>query len=773
MYYRFGKFIYRKRWWFVGFWLVVVATSLPFTARVIEPLKIGGFSDPTTESARSAQLLADKLNYSASSIILMFESDTLNARDPRFIQEAQYAVSELKQKFSLPIDLIDFVSNPRQVSNDGKTAYILVRVSSDGEAAAKALPEFKNALKQPPTLKMQVGGGPAYYADVEKVSQSDLYRAEVVAIPIAIVALLFVFGSVIAAALPVLVGGMGVVVILASLFGIAHLTELSIFTLNLATLLGLGLGLDYALFLTSRFREEIFRGRSAEEAVAITLATAGQAVTYSGLTVLIGLCALFVFRINLLVSVAIGGIVVVFVSVMAAITLLPAILAIIGTRINALPVSGLAKRRRKLAQQPAEQLTEQLAEQSGFWAKLSRLVMRRPILIFVATLSGLLILGIPFLSVIFNSPDPSILPDSVQSRQVFDTLRKDFNENEANPILITVQTPKGNILEPGNIYYLYEFANLIKQDPRVDRVDSIVTVEPRLNREQYQIIYANVDAIRDTFLRDYAAQFAKGDTTLISVYSKFPSNSPESRALVEKIRNSQIGNGMSIMVSGSTAGVIDVVNSLYGAFPFAALFIVIATYTVLVLLFRSVVLPLKAIVMNALSIVASYGMLVFVFQEGNFSNILNFKPLNFIEPTIPIIMFCVLFGLSMDYEVFLLSRIKESWENTGDNAASVALGMQRSGRIITSAALIVVLVSLSFVTADMVLVKMLGLGVAIAVGVDATIVRALLVPATMQLLGKWNWYAPKRLLKILPHTKLEAGDFEPILGNQDKLPLVK
>ena len=764
MYYRFGKFIYRNRWWFVGFWLVVVAASLPFTARVIEPLKIGGFSDPTTESARSAQLLADKLNYSASSIILMFESDTLNAKDPRFIQEAQFAVSELKQKFSLPIDLIDFVSNPRQISNDGKTAYILVQVSSDGEAAAKALPEFMNVLKQPPTLKMQIGGGPAYYADVEKVSQSDLYRAEVVAIPIAILALLFVFGSVVAAALPVLVGGMGVVVILASLFGLANLTELSIFTLNLATLLGLGLGLDYALFLTSRFREEIFRGRSAEEAVAIALATAGQAVTYSGLTVLIGLCALFVFRINLLVSVAIGGIVVVFVSVMAAITLLPAILAIIGTRINALPVSGLAKRGRNLD------------ERSGFWAKLSRLVMRRPILIFVATLSGLLILGIPFLSVIFNSPDPSILPDSVQSRQVFDTLRKDFNENEANPILITVQTPKGNILEPGNIYYLYEFANLIKQDLRVDRVDSIVTIEPRLNRDQYQIIYANVNAIRDTFLRDYAAQFAKGDTTLILVYSKFSSNSPESRALVEKIRNSQIGNGMSVMVSGSTAGVIDVVNSLYGAFPYAALFIVFATYTALVILFRSVVLPLKAIVMNALSIVASYGMLVFVFQEGNFSNILNFKPLNFIEPTIPIIMFCVLFGLSMDYEVFLLSRIKESWENTGDNAASVALGMQRSGKIITSAALIVVLVSLSFVTADMVLVKMLGLGVAIAVGVDATIVRALLVPATMQLLGKWNWYAPKWLLKFLPQAKLESVDFEPVPGNttqQEKLPLVK
>ena len=762
MFYRFGKFIFRHRWWVIGFWLIIVAFSAVFASRVIEPLKVGGFSDPATESAKAAQVLADKLNYSASSIVLMYQSDTLTANDPEFIAQVQASVSELKTKFKLPLNIIDFVTNPRQVSKNGKTAYLFIQIEADGEAVAKMLPEFKAALKQPQNLKMLVGGGPAFYADVEKVSQSDLYRAEVVAIPIAVIALLLVFGSVVAALLPVMVGGMGVLVILASLFGLGHVMDLSIFTLNLATLLGLGLGLDYALFLTSRFREELARGRNKEEAVAITLATAGQAVVFSGLTVLIGLCALFLFRINLLVSVAVGGILVVFISVLAAITLLPAILGVIGDKVNALSIKRLWRKG------PAK------AEHEGFWARLSHLVMRRPVLVFSVTLAVLLLLGAPFLNIRFNSPDASVLPNTVDSRKVYDIFKQEFNENDINPILIAVQTPNGSILSPENIYYLYDFANAIKQDPRVVRVDSIVTVEPRLNKVQYQIIYANRDAIRDTFLRDYVTQYAKDNTTLISVVSKYPSNSLETKALLDKIRNSQPGNGMILQVTGATAGVEDIVNSLYSSFPMAALFVVVATYLVLVILFRSVILPLKAIAMNALSIVASYGALVFVFQEGNFSNLLNFEALNFIEPTLPIIMFCVLFGLSMDYEVFLLSRIKENYLHTGDNANSVAIGMQRSGKIITSAALIVVLVSLSFVTADIVLVKALGLGVAVAVGVDATIVRALLVPATMRLLGHWNWYAPQWLLKILPKASLETENFQPAQpDNQEEKEIAK
>lgn len=751
VFYNLGLLIYRRKWWFIGAWLALIVVCVPFVPRVTEPLRVGGFADPSLESSKAAATLARDLNYSTSTIVVMFHSRAsgLHATDPAFVQQTQAALAGLT---ALPIKftVVDHTSNPRQISRDGLTAYEYILLQTDTEAAAKLMPQLTKALRSPPNLTMQVGGGPAFYADVERVSQEDLARAEAVAFPIAVIALLFVFGSVIAAGLPVLVGGCGVVVVLATIYLLGTLTELSIFTVNLATLLGLGLGLDYSLFLASRFREEIARGRDTREAVAVTLATAGKAVTFSGATVLIGLCALLTFRINILFSIGVGGIVVVFVSVLAATTLLPAILSLVGRRIDVWSLRKLFGRIRH---------TPERGEEGGFWHDLAHFVMRRPVLVALPTLSLLLVLGIPFLHVKFSSPDASILPTSVESRQVFDTLKTEFNEAETTPVVLAVKTTRNtSVFAPDNVASLYDFVHAIEADPRVARVDSIVSVDTRLTRAQYQTYYLDPAAIQDPYITGLVQQFAKGDTTLVSIVSNYPSTADETRALVYKLRNSQIGNGITFQVTGATAGVIDVVDGLYHTFPLAALFIVLTTYAVLLVLFRSVVLPLKAILMNALSIVASYGMLVFVFQEGHFGRLLHFTALQFIEPTLPIIMFCTLFGLSMDYEVFLLSRIKEHYEQTGDNTASVAVGIERSARIITSAALIVVLVAFSFVTADIVLVKALGLGVAVAVAVDATIVRALLVPATMRLLGHWNWYAPAWLARWLPETSLESPD---------------
>ena len=642
-------------------------------------------------------------------------------------------------------------TNPRQISSDGKTVYALVTFQSDAEYVTKHLPEIRPLIKQPPDLKITIGGGLAFYEDVEIVSQRDLQRAEFVAFPVAVVALVLAFGSVVAGCLPVAVGGIGVLLILCLLFLLGNLTDISIFAVNLATLLGLGLGLDYSLFLTSRFREELARGRPIQEALAVTLATAGKAVTFSGLTVMIGLSGTLLFKINILTSVGLAGFVVVIVSVLAAITLLPAVLAVLGTRVNALSV-------RTILRRPPKPVNPN-ADQQGFWAWLAHLVMKRPITIFIIVLAILVTLGLPFLNVKFSSPDASILPTDVASRQANDILQTNFNQSEITPILLAVQTPhNGNILASDNIYYLYDFAHAIEQDPRVARVDSIVTIDDRFNKAQYQLFYSAPDKIQDLQLRGFLNAYANGDTTLISVVlkSQYSAVSEDAKSLVQKLRNSEVGNGMTLQVTGNTAGIMDVVEGIFSTFPYATLVIVLTTYIVLLILLRSVILPLKAIIMNALSILASYGALVWVFQEGNLSSLLNFKPLGLIEPSLPIIMFCTLFGLSMDYEVFLLSRIKENFEQTGDNTASVAMGLQKSGKIITSAALIVVLVCLSFVTADIVLVKALGLGVAVAVGLDATIVRALLVPATMRLLGHWNWYAPAWLLKILPYTQLET-----------------
>lgn len=753
-FYKFGKWVYRHKWAVVIAWVIAVGIALPFVPKVLEPLKTGGFADPGLESSVAASTLQQKLGFSTSSLVVFYQSKDPNVKalDPRFVSEVQASLKDL-DKSPLKTSVRLHTTNSRQISQDSRTAYEVITLSTDGETATKSLPEIRPLIKEPASLKMTIGGGLAFYEDVEFVSQRDLARAELVAFPVAIVALVLVFGSVVAGCLPVLVGGMGVLVILASIFGLGHLTDISIFAVNLATLLGLGLGLDYSLFLTSRFREELAKGRSVEEAIAITSATAGKAVTFSGFTVMIGLSGTLLFKINILVSVGIVGAIVVVTSVLAAITLTPAILSIIGPKVNFLSVGGLFGRK---------QASQFRTEQHGFWAWLAHLVMKRPVSVFVPVLALLLLLGWPFLNVRFSSPDASVLPTDVPSRQAYDLLKSEFNESEVNPVLVVIRAPNnGTITAPDNVYYLYDFAQQVAKDPRVARVDSIVTVEPRLNKTQYQVMYAYPDKIQDLFLQGYLKSLANGDTTLFSIVSNYPPNSEETKALVQKLRNSVVGNGMTLQVTGGTAGIMDVVDSIYGTFPVAALVIVLSTYVVLLILLRSVVLPLKAIIMNALSLLASYGMLVWVFQEGNLSGLLNFRPLGLIEPSLPIIMFCTLFGLSMDYEVFLLSRIKENYDHTKDNTASVAMGLQKSGKIITSAALIVVLVCLSFVTADIVLVKALGLGVAVAVGLDATIVRALLVPATMRLLGQWNWYAPRWLLRILPETRLETETFSP------------
>jgi RND superfamily putative drug exporter len=443
-------------------------------------------------------------------------------------------------------------------------------------------------------------------------------------------------------------------------------------------------------------------------------------------------------------------------SISAAVTLLPALLGVLGTRVNALPVRLPRLWRRSVRQhegwrykgQPLTPIVSQ-TDHDGFWGRLALLVMRYPVQVFFPALCILVLFGVPFLSVRLAAPDASILPRDVPSRQAYDLLQSRFDGNELTPIILAVQT-RGPVLDQQNIDALYNYVRQIAADPRVQRVESIVSLDPRLTLAQYEAMYTHPELVADPYIKTALASLAADDTTLVQVVSKYGMLDSNSEALVQAIRNTTPPGGMRVLVDGGTGGVIDYVNILYRDFPRALLLVALITYVVLLLLFRSVVLPLKAIAMNTLSILASYGALVFVFQEGHFSTLLNFVPLGFVEASAPILMFCALFGLSMDYEVFLLSRVKESWEATHDNTLSVAVGLERSGRIVTSAALIVVVVSLSFVTANMILVKALGLGMALAVALDATLVRGLLVPATMRLLGNWNWWWPRWVDRLLP-----------------------
>ena len=746
---RLGRFTVRRRWWIVAAWLALIALAIPFAPQAPGALSAGGFILDDLESARAKQTLAKELGIEPSAFVLVYTSDLLVAGTPAWVMAVATATRDVAAAPHVTRVLSHMLA-PRQVSADGHTAYDIVFLDLPPDDSPDAIPPVAAALHDVPGLTVRIGGGPAFYGDVQAVTEADLRRAELISLPLAALALLLVFGSVVSAAIPLAVGGAAVVVALAAIFVVANLTPMSIFVLNLATLLGLGLGVDYSLLMTSRFREELARRSGPDrvaDAVRVTVATAGRAVFFSGLTVLLGLLGLVLFEFMILRSVGIAGAVVVGLAVAAALTLLPAILSIVGTRVDALAV-------RKVTVQPGA---------DGPWARLARRVMRHPVAVLIPTLGLLLLLGTPFLGVRFNAPDATILPPSVPSRETYNILAREFGEGEFAPIVLAIRTT-GDATSPQNLAALYAYSRRLAADPRIARVAGLVNLDARLTLSQYQLLYASAGGPPDRFVAISLGATTKGDLTAFSITTPYGPNRDEGRALVHDLRSPSGAlappDGMTVQVGGGAADVEDVVSRVWSDFPRTAVFIVITTFIVLFALLRSVILPLKALVMNTLSIGASFGALVWIFQEGNLSAVLGFQPLGFVETTQPVILFCVLFGLSMDYEVFLLSRMKEAWDRTGDNTESVARGLERSGRIVSSAALIVVVVAGSFVVADIVLIKALGLGVAIAVALDATVVRALLVPATMRLLGRWNWWVPARLDlalgRVLPKSEAEA-----------------
>lgn len=717
----------------VAVWLLAFLCSVPILLRVEEPLKVGGFSSDKTEAARARALVEQNLGGGASQLVVIFTSDSVDMSG----QDAQMAMETAISGFVGAPHVRDIVlpdDNAAQISDDGKTAYALISLDLPAEEAQRFMDEFDARIVPQPGLQITLAGGPAFYADIETVSQRDLQRAELIAFPFALVALLLVFGTLVSALVPLVVGGLGVAAILATIYLLAHVTDLSIFVLNLSTMLGLGLAIDYSLFITSRFREELQHGLEVDDAVERTIGTAGRAIFFSGLTVLIGLSGLMLFDFMFLRSVGLAGVVVVFFSVLAALTLLPAVLGMAGNRIERLSVIRFAD-------------TDD--HEHGFWAALSRRVMRHPWLVLAPTLVMLLAFGAPFRHVEISSPDATILPKSTESRQGFDLLVSSFGPGEISPILVVFQSDT-SMFERSGTDAVWNLAQVLSGDERVARMEGFGAFDPSISADQAYALIQIQRTAAESGLGARFNQFASESTALLLVYPDGYPNDPDIKDLLRDIRAFDPGAGIRLVVDGGTAEIVDVVDEMYGAFPIAVALVLLATYLVLLLLFRSVILPLKAIAMNTLSLLASYGALVWVFQDGHLERLLRFDSLGYVEASLPIIMFCILFGLSMDYEVFLLSRVREEWERTGDNAESVAIGLQRSGRIITSAALIVVVVTMSFISADVILVKALGFGIALAVFIDATVIRALLVPATMRLLGDWNWWMPRWLDRLLP-----------------------
>jgi len=689
-----------------------------------------GFGTAGTESDRAVELMREDLGVKGSTVNLVFFSDTLTLQDPQYIQEMEEVLASVRDlpdvsRVSSPAD----AGNADMVSDDGHTAYATIFLNVELDAAMDIYPEVRERAQQSENLRVWATGGIPIVAEIRDYSESDLQRAEVVTFPLVLVALVVVFGGLVAAGIPVALGGASVGVTLGLLYFVAQATEMSIFSLNLISLLGLGVAIDYSLLMVNRFREECAR-HTSHEAVARAMATAGRSIIFSGVTSALGLSGLLLFRIMMLGSLGLGGIMVILVSLLVATTFLPALLAVVGKKVDALSIVPVVRR------------------ETGGWRRLASWVMRHPVMVMAPVMVFLLLLGTPSLGIKIGAPWAAILPPGSEAKEGWDVASRELGPGELAPLLVVMHT-EGEILAPESVGALYDFAEQVTGDARVRNVQSIVSIDPGLSRQEYQAILSNIERFPPPVREEVLA--ATGEhTTVMKVYSRYGPMDDETKALLNDIRSTELGDDLTIYVAGETAELEDSIGIMYGNFPRVVLYVLGTIYLALLVLFRSAVLPLKAVLMNAMSIFASYGALVFIFQQGHFQGLLGFEASGYLEPTIPIILFCILFGLSMDYEVFLLSRVKETYDRTTDNTGSVAEGLQRTGGIITSAALILILVAASFSTGQIVLIKALGIGIAIAIFLDVTLVRALLVPALMRILGEWNWWAPGFIKRWIP-----------------------
>ena len=585
--------------------------------------------------------------------------------------------------------------------------------------------------------------------------QKDLVKAELVSGPLSLIILAIVFGTLIAALLPVGVGILTVVSAMGVTIWLSNVTDVTQYAVNIISLIGIGVSIDYSLFLVNRFREEM--GRNPDDirtATAMTVATAGKAVFFSGVTVAIGLMGMLFFTNTSLPSLGIGGTLAVTIAMIYSLLVLPAVLAILGPRLNT---------GRKL---PFSFKIEENGE-DGIWSRIANTVMDRPWAVLIPTLIILLGAGLPFFQAEFSLANRDALPPDDESRLGLDHIDSLWPQSTSNAAIVVIDFDGTDPLNESNLRQMHRWMVSQVEDERI--VEAFGYALPQMGMNESRVVQfwstPSEDLnVTENATREYLRQqFISGDVTYVVYAIDGPSTSRESHEFVEDMRENRddftdlliVGEDSSLKVAGFAAYSLDTLWAIQDSLPIALAFILISTIVLIFIQVRSVIIPIKAIVMNILSISASFGMLVFVFQWGYGADLLNFTPQP-IEATNPVIMFCIVFGLSMDYEVLMLSRIHEEWERTGDNTLAVANGLQKTGRLITGAAAIMVVVFSAFGLSSIIILKQIGFGLALAILLDATIVRALVVPATMRLMGKWNWWSPKWLDRLLP-AKAEPG----------------
>jgi uncharacterized membrane protein YdfJ with MMPL/SSD domain len=654
-----------------------------------------GADDPATETVKAADLLQDS-GHRDTAVVVLFED--ANVRSPATKSRVERVENELRKRSDVATVGGYFDTGQRAfVSRDGNSTYIAVALKPTEDKAwqdsAKAIDEEFSG--RPGVI---VGGPALAQKQVNEQVEKDLQMAEMLAFPLLFLLSLLFFRSLVASLLPLMIGGLAIVGTFLLLRVASELTSVSIFALNLTTGLGLGLAIDYSLFVVSRYREEIANHGPGLEAMQRVMTTAGRTVFFSSLTVAAAVASLTIFPQRFLYSMGLGGSLVALLAATVALTVLPAVLTLLGTRVNSLAPSFLQRRAEGDAR-PSEQ---------GFWYRLSRFVMHRPVPVATISAIVLLVAGIPFLGLKFTSVDAQILPESATARQVDDAMRVDFPPFRDTPIQVAIKGGNRGAA-----------TQLRAEISRVPGVSATLPPQPLHN-----------------------------GVTLVEAFASDPYISEPAKRTVRDIRDLPEPVGTEVLVDGASADFIDFQSSLKSHMPIAVAIILVSTLAILFLFTGSVVLPIKALLMNVLNLSAVLGILVLIFQDGNFEGFLSYTSQGALEQTMPILLGAVVFGLATDYAVFLLSRIKEARDQGASDGESVAIGLERTGRIVTACAVLFAVAVGAFATSKIIFIKEWGLGVAFAVLIDASIIRALLVPSLMELLGKWNWWAPRPLRRL-------------------------
>jgi len=727
--------------------LVMVACGI-FGIPVAKHLSAGGFQDPTSESAQATKLLVDKFGQGDMELLISVTSDAgaqgaaaravgTNIADQ--LKASPY-VGDVTSAWTAPAS-----AAPALISKDGKTGLIVAGITGGESGAQQHAKELTGRLVHDRDgVTVRAGGEAMTYVQINAQSEKDLLTMESIAIPLSFIVLVWVFGGLISAALPLAVGGFAILGSMAVLRAITLITDVSIFAMNLTVALGLALAIDYTLLIISRYRDELADGAERDRALVRTMMTAGRTVLFSAMTVGLSMVAMALFPMYFLKSFAYAGIAVVVFAAVAAIVVAPAAIALLGDRLDSLDARRLARwvfRRPDPVKKPIEQ---------NFWYRSTKLVMRRAVPIGLAIVALLLVLGAPFLGIKWGFPDERVLPQTLSARQVGDELRNNFAVDSARNV--TVVLPKTAGVTPGD---LDRYASALSQVSDV----------------------SSVSAPGGTFAGGRqvgppsAATGFKDGSAFLTVGSTAPLFSDASESQLDRLRAVPPPAGQHVELTGVAQVNRDSSDAITSRLPMVLGIIAVITFVLLFLLTGSVILPLKALVLNVLSLTAAFGALVWIFQEGHLGA-LGTTPTGTLVANLPVLLFCIAFGLSMDYEVFLVSRIREYWLKSGktraDNDESVALGLARTGRVVTAAALLMAISFAALIAAQVAFMRMFGLGLTLAVLADATLVRMLLLPAFMHVLGRWNWWAPKPLARL--HERIgisESGDDDAPVDNRE------